>query len=509
MGPIVDQEKSSEIPDVAPPVTVELVSTSFSPSETKSEDPYSNTTTTEFKNAERRLKRKLDAVVLPLTTLLYLFAYLDRGNMGNAKLQGVQKDLMGGSDTKFSIALSCFYIAYIIFNVPGNIMAKVLSPSNAVTIAALIWGTASTLQAAAFNFPGIIVCRLFIGIGEAGFGPVVPLYYSIWYKREEIAIRNAFFIGCGALAGAFGGLIAYGVSFVKGSSVGATWKILFLIEGLPTIVLALIIFLFLPNRPETSKYLTEEERIVITKRLGTSHSGGIHTKKFQWSGFRRAITDYKIYMCGVIYLGANLTLASNSGFLPTIIKSLGYSDANAQLYTVPPYACAFVSMILTSFISDRIRCRGLFVGGVMMLSCTGWIILLAVVDNQHARYFATFLVVMGSFSAIPLTLSWVSNNCGNESQRAVEIGMLNTIGQCFAILASFIFPSTEKPYWHKGFGLNLAFNALAAIVGVTLYFILRYENARRDKNEGGRPSDMNDVDVSTYNDLAVGFRYVA
>jgi hypothetical protein len=105
-------------------------------------------------------------------------------------------------------------------------------------------------------------------------------------------------------------------------------------------------------------------------------------------------------------------------------------------------------------------------------------------------------------------LSWVSNNCGNESQRAVELGMLNGIGQCFAILASFIFPSTDKPLWHKGFGLNLAFNALAAIIAVALHLSLRYENARRDRKEGGRPSDMTNVDVSTYNDLAPGFRYV-
>jgi MFS family permease len=166
-------------------------------------------------------------------------------------------------------------------------------------------------------------------------------------------------------------------------------------------------------------------------------------------------------------------------------------------------------MILTSFLSDRARCRGLFVAGVMMISCTGWVILLAVVSNQHARYFATFLVVMGCFAAIPLMLSWVSNNAGNESQRAVQIGMLNSMGQCFAILASFIFPSNDKPFWHKGFGLNLAFNALAAIVAVTLYLSLRYENARRDREEGGRPSDMTQVDVNTYHDLAPGFRYVA
>ena len=477
--------------------------------------PELNTENTRLRNtevdkkAERKLKRKLDVVILPLTTLLYLCAYLDRGNMGNAKLQGVQKDLMDDSDTKFSIALSCFYIAYIVFNVPGNIMAKLLKPSTSIAIAALIWGIASTLQAAAFNFPGIIVCRLFIGIGEAGFGPTVPFYYSIWYKREEIAIRNAFFIGCGALAGAFGGLIAYGVSFLTGSSIGATWRILFLIEGLPTILLALIIFLFLPTRPESSKYLTEEERTLATARLTSSLSGGAHIRKFQWSGCRRAFTDYKIYLCGIIYLGINLTLASISGFLPTIIKSLGYSNADAQLYSVPPYAVAAVFMILTSFLSDRFRCRGLFVSGAMMISCTGWIILLAVVDNQRARYFATFLLVMGCFAAIPLTLSWVSNNSANESQRVVELGMLNGIGQCFAILASFIFPSEDKPLWHKGFGLNLAFNALSAIVALVLYLILRHENAQRDRKEGGRPSSMIDVDVDKYNDLAPGFRYVA
>ncbi|CAF1445831.1 unnamed protein product [Adineta steineri] len=459
--------------------------------------------------AERKLKLKLDAVIVPLTTLLYLSAYLDRGNMGNARLQGVERDLMGGSDTNFSIALACFYIAYILFNVPGNIMAKMLQPSTALAIAALIWGIASTLQAATFNFAGIIVCRLFIGIGEAGFGPTVPFYYTIWYKREEIALRNALFIGCGAVAGAFGGLIAYAVSFATDSSIGASWRILFLVEGLPTIVLALLIFLFLPSRPETSKYLTEDERALAIKRLSSNQPTGDQKKKFQWSGFRRAITDYKIYLCGIIYLGVNLTLGSISGFLPTIITTLGYSDAEAQLYTVPPYACAAVFMIITAFLSDRTGCRGLFIAGVMMMSCLGWVILLAVVDNQSARYFATFLVTMGCFTAIPLTLSWVSNNAGNESQRAVELGMLNGIGQCFSILASFIFPTDEKPYWRKGFGLNLAFNGLGAIVAVILYLSLRRENARRDRNEGGRPSDTQQVDVYTYNDLAPGFRYVA
>jgi MFS family permease len=508
MSTVIDQNKSVESTDDTT-TAIDVPSSSPPPPEPNTDVLYSTVIADDYKKAERELKRKLDAVILPLTTLLYLGAYLDRGNMGNAKLQGIEKDIMGNSDTNFSIALSCFYIAYIVFNVPGNIMPKLLQPSTALAIAALIWGIASTLQAAAFNFPGIIVCRLFIGIGEACFGPTVPFYYSIWYKREEIAIRNAFFIGFGALAGVFGGLIAYGVSFVEGSSIGATWRILFLIEGLPTLVLAVFVYFFLPNRPETTKYLSDKERVMAIERISDNQPGTAHKQKFQWSGFRRAITDYKIYLYGIIYLGVNLTLSSISGFLPTIITSLGYSNADAQLYTVPPYACAAVFMILISFLSDRVHCRGLFVAGTMMMSCTGWIILLTVVADQHARYFATFLVVMGSFAAIPLTLSWVSNNAPNESQRAVQLGMLNAIGQCFAILATFIFPSADKPLWKKGFGLNLAFNALSSIVAVVLYFILRCENSRRDRKVGAHLSDAIEMDIDTSNDLAPSFRYVA
>lgn len=336
----------------------------------------------------------------------------------------------------------------------------------------------------------------------------MPLYYSIWYKRNEIAVRNAFFIGCGALAGAFGGLIAYGVSFAKGTRLGATWKILFLIEGLPTVVLAYFIFFFLPNRPESSKYLSDEERELAIARFSARQSDMSYRKKFRWSGFRRAITDYKIYLSGVIYLGVNLTLSSVAGFLPTIIASLGYKDADAQLYTVPPYACATVFMIVLSYLSDRVHCHGLFVAGTMTTSCIGWIIMLTVVTDHHARYFATFLVVMGSFAAVPLMLSWVSNNAPDESQRAVSLGMLNSIGQCFSILAAFIFPSADGPRYLKGFGINLAFNALSACVAITLNMILHRENARRDRQREDNDLNTVSLDNVTSTDLAPNFRYI-
>lgn len=118
-------------------------------------------------------------------------------------------------------------------------------------------------MAGAHSFGAVVVCRLFIGLGEALFGQSVALHYSLWYRKDEIAARLALFIGAGVLAGAFGGLLAFGVSHVTGSI--STWRILFLIEGLPSFVLAICVFMFLPSRPDKSKYITEEERVLIHK----------------------------------------------------------------------------------------------------------------------------------------------------------------------------------------------------------------------------------------------------
>jgi hypothetical protein len=115
---------------------------------------------------------------------------------------------------------------------------------------------------------------------------------------------------------------------------------------------------------------------------------------------------------------------------------------------------------------------------------------------------------MGSFAATPLMFSCVSNNAPNASQRAAELAIFHSIGQCFDIFASFIFPSADKPLWHKGFGLNLAFNTLSAIVAVVLYSVLRRENARQDRTEYIQPSETPDIDIYTYNNLAPDFRYV-
>ncbi|GFZ45477.1 hypothetical protein JCM24511_03203 [Saitozyma sp. JCM 24511] len=436
----------------------------------------------------RKVVLKLDVLILPITALMYVAASLDRGNIGNAKLQGLLTILGNNSDTRYSICLMAFYITYVVFNIPGNLLLTVISPDKAIALGALVWGIAATAQAGAQNFASVVVCRLFIGLGESSFGTAIGLYYSFWYTRDEIAKRISLYIGMGSLAGAFGGLIAYGVQFIHSDI--ANFRIFFLIEGLPTLLLSLVVFLFLPSYPTKSRYLKEAERDIVQAHLVDPGYDRRHS--FDRTALRRCFTTRTTYLNGVVYLAVNLTLGSVSGFLPTIIASFGYTNAKAQLYTVPPYAVAFVGTIIASTLSDRCRSRGLFVVGLCLFSAIGFAILLAVPSNHAVRYFAVFPAVLAG----------------------VRLGFMNAFGQSFSILASFSFPASEGPHWCRGFGLNLAMNGVAAVAAGYLTWYYRRENARRDRLEsvqaednGTAGKDIRADSAGGLHDLAPGFRY--
>ncbi|KAJ6529736.1 MFS general substrate transporter [Mycena capillaripes] len=498
------------------PIQRTVTSTTNNDTEKGGSSAYAASTTgidhrTETHKAERRLLFKLDVVILPLAALLYLSAYLDRGNLGNARLQGLQATVLRGSDTNYSLALSCFFITYILLSVPGTLLAKAILPSTSIAIGALIWSIAATCQAAAFTPAALYVCRLFVGIGEALFGQAMALYFTYWYLPDELSKRIGLFISAGSVAGAFGGLISYGVSSLKHPSI-TQWRILFLIEGIPSFVLALVVFLCLPSRPQTSAYLTPDERTLALTRLNRKNLGEGHTG-IDWRAVKRGMLDWKTYSVAVAYSCMNLGLGSVGGFLPTIVKGLGYSNADAQLYTVPPYVVSLVFMLLIATYSDRYQTRGIPVASVFCIAIVGWAILLGVnpvhasKSALHARYFGCICIVTAGYSNIPLIMSWQSGNTGSQSQRAVSLGMLNAIGQCLSVLAAFLFPTPEGPRYVKGCATNLAFAVLGLLlsVGMTVYY--RIENKRRDRMEGGRPPGDAVLNVMEEYDLAKGFRY--
>lgn len=153
---------------------------------------------------------------------------------------------------------------------------------------------------------------------------------------------------------------------------------------------------------------------------------------FDRSAIRAVFTTHTTYLKGLIYMGVNLSMSSVSGFLPTIIGTMGWSPSQSQLMTVPLYAVAFVVTISACFLSDRLRTRGPFVVLLMLLSAAGFAVLLREHQDNGVRYFATFLVVMGAFATGPLMMSWAGNTAGSQSASALRTGFMNAMGQCLA-----------------------------------------------------------------------------
>ena len=174
-------------------------------------------------------------------------------------------------------------------------------------------------------------------------------------------------------------------------------------------------------------------------------------------------------------------------FLPTIIQSMGYSDTRAQLLSVPPYAVACISTITIAYFADRSRQRGIFNVTMSLFAATGFAILISA-SNNHAKYFATFLVTMGLYPCISNTLSWVCNNTQGVYKRGVTLGIVVGWSQLNGIISSNVFPSKDKPRFLVGHSVSLAYVMVFLFGGSLLnMYLLRRENLKRLSN----PDNLN------------------
>jgi MFS family permease len=204
----------------------------------------------------------LSTIHIKLITL-DLLAYLDRSNIGNAKIAGLDKDL-NLSSSQYQWLLTIFYISYILFEWFA-LMWKIVPPHMWAAFCVLGWGLTATLQSTANSFSGMMAARFFLGFFEAGYGPGIPFLLSFFYLRHEIGFRSGIFLSAAPLATCFAGALAYGITSDSNPPI-ANWRLLFLVEGLPTIVAAGAVWFLMPDSPEKASFLTEDEKRVARAR---------------------------------------------------------------------------------------------------------------------------------------------------------------------------------------------------------------------------------------------------
>ncbi|KAF2813790.1 MFS general substrate transporter [Mytilinidion resinicola] len=456
--------------------------------------------------AERKLVRKLDLYLIPTVMLLYLLSFLDRVNIGNARLYGLEKDL-GLHGNQFQVAVSILFVTYILSELPSNLVLKKLRPSRWIAFIATAWGIIATLTGVTQSYGGLIACRIFLGAVEGGLFPGMAVYLTFFYVKRELALRIGYLFVSAALAGACGGLLAYGIGHMDGLSGQSGWRWIMILEGIPTFILGIATWWILPDSPETAYFLTPAEKELMKLRFLRQKGYTTSAAKFHWKDVKAGLKDWKIWAFCFAQFGADTMLYGFSTFLPTIIKGINpkWSTAIVQVLTIPCYALGAISYLLAARLSDHQQKRGLYSVLFGLISIIGYAMLLAD-TTSGVHYAGCFLVAMGLYVVVGLPLAWLPTNNPRYGKRTTATGLQLTIGNTAGIMSSFIYPAGEGPRYIRGHAITLAMVAWASLVYGFMWFYFTRANARRARGEEDEKiAGMTDEEVNELGDESPRF----
>ncbi|KAJ7045902.1 MFS general substrate transporter [Mycena alexandri] len=459
---------------------------------------------------ERKLWRKVDLRLMPILSLMYLLSFLDRGNIGNARLDGLQ-DQLNLTGNKYNIALTMYFVPYCLFECPANLVLKRFRPSKWLPGITVVWGIIMTMMGLVKNYPQLVGVRVCLGVAEAGLFPGVVYYLSLWYPRHMLQWRIGLFFGAASLAGAFSGLLAYGINFMSGTRGLEGWSWIFILEGIATVAVGLLAFLVLVDFPSTAEFLTLEERSYIVWRKKYDNSSVGEEEHFEMRHLVSALLDWQVWLHILIYMSVVGPLYGITLFLPTIISTFGHSVPISQLLTVPPYIFATILLFVFAYWSDRIQKRSPFIFGGLLMLLVGFSINISNAPSG-VKYFGTFFCVAGSYASFPGVVAWLGNNLCGQYKRGVGMALHIGIGNFSGAIASNIFRTQDKPRFLVGHGCELMFVGIGLICVPIAVVTYNRINKRRDEvargmREGGEQHIYTPTELRRMGDRAPDFRY--
>jgi MFS family permease len=286
------------------------------------------------------------------------------------------------------------------------------------------------------------------------------MYLCYWYKPSERATRLAIFASSVAVAGAFSGLLATGISFLNGKANLAGWQWLFILTGIPAVLFGIVVWVWMPNFPQDAKFFTEEERAFAVARMGP-FAPNKEDRNWDIKIAKKTLLDPLFWIYALSYFFMVNSLNSFSYFSPTIVANLGFSGYTAQLLTVPPNVFALLIIIGNCLHSDysKERIRHALAG--LVLVGTGYL-LLALVNNWIGRYVAVFLIACTNAAVMPFLAHRTATVSGSTAT-ALATGVTIAISNCGGISAPFLFPKTDGPNYPMGNVSTLLFAILSRL----------------------------------------------
>ncbi|KAG1739003.1 major facilitator superfamily domain-containing protein [Suillus lakei] len=429
---------------------------------------------------EATVWRKLDRWVLPICTIFYLLSFLDRSNIANARVAGMQTSL-NMTNYQYSIALTMTYVPYIAAEFPSNLLLKYVGPRWMLPTMVTIWGLVATMQGVVKTYSGLLACRFFLGLMEGGLFPGLRLQ-----------IRVATFFASASLSGAFSGLLAAAIMNINGKAGRPGWAWIFILEGIFTFLFGFTCFFILPNSPDTARFFSTKERNYVMSRLRADGAvaGDDKSDAFSWTEVIRCCQSIHVWLLAPVLFFLGTTLYGLAYFEPTIVAGLGYTGNQAQLMSAPPYAVAFVVSMITAVISDRYKCRGYMLIFFSVCNLVGFIMFYASTSN-HVRYGSLFLTISGSYCGAPPVITWVANNSAPHVRRATSVAIAFIMTNSGGILATWLLGSlSPAPNYTKATVTFIIMSVgMVVLSSVTLAYLWHQNRLKADRRQFGTPED--------------------
>ncbi|GHF57510.1 D-galactonate transporter [Amycolatopsis bartoniae] len=394
---------------------------------------------TKTTGAGDRVLTKVAVRVMPFLALLYFVNYLDRVNIGFAGPNGLNKEL-GLTSTAFGFASGIFFLGYLILEVPSNLALHRFGARRWLARIMITWGIVATVLAFVPNPTTLVILRFLLGVAEAGFFPGIILYLTYWFPAAQRARAVALFMTAIPVSSALGStisslLIAHGHGIFGLSG----WRFMFLVEGIPAILLAFVTWFYLTDRPEQAKWLTVEERQWLTTELDRERQA--KETEFHWP-LKKALTHPRILTLAFVYFAIAYGLYALGFFLPTIIAGFGaqfgtkLSIVQSGLVNAIPYVVGAVVMVFWARHGDRTRERKWHVALPMFIGGAAIPIALYL-GNPYAAMVAVTVCAVGVCCALP-TFWALPSTFLSGAAAAGGIALINSLGNISGFVAPYL-----------------------------------------------------------------------
>ena len=370
--------------------------------------------------------------LIPFLFVLYIFNYLDRINIGFAALS-MNKDLLLTATT-FGLANSIFYIGYVACEIPSNLLMVHYGARVWIARILVSWGLASAATMLVVGPNSLYLVRFLVGVLEAGFVPGVLLYLTYWIPNSHRARANGYLMMAQPVAMALGaGVSGLILDHLNGTLGLQGWRWLFLLEGLPAVILGVVAYVYLTDKPRHAAWLEEAEKNTVTSMLADDQPASRQATASVW----KQVTEPKILLLALAYFCLVNTINANATWIPTIVREVlkAYSLSQVGFVTAIPAICALILMPLWTRSSDRMQERVWHVVAALGTAAAGWLLVIYF-PQPELRLVGLIFTVSGAFCAM-CTFWTLPQSLLSEAARPAGIGLISAVG----LLGSAVSPA--------------------------------------------------------------------